>query len=108
VDFPARNRFLDPGPCELTGRAWSGGGHVTRVEVSVDGGVTWHDAELGAQPDQYAWAPWRWIWEADTRGSFELCCRATDAAGNVQPIGQRWNRQGMANNHVQRVSVLVR
>jgi len=26
----------------------------------------------------------------------------------VQPVEQRWNRQAMANNHVQRVPVVVR
>jgi sulfane dehydrogenase subunit SoxC len=33
--------------------------------------------------------------------------RATDATGEVQPVEQRWNRQGMANNLVQRVPVTV-
>jgi len=33
--------------------------------------------------------------------------RATDAAGNVQPVDQPWNYQGMENNMVQRVDVLV-
>ena len=30
----------------VNGLAWSGRGRITRVEVSVDGGTTWHDAEL--------------------------------------------------------------
>jgi sulfane dehydrogenase subunit SoxC len=37
-----------------------------------------------------------------------LCARATDAAGNTQPLTPRWNRQAMANNHVHRVTVVVR
>ena len=43
-DFPDRQRFLESGPCELEGRAWSGWAPITRVEVSVDGGQTWGDA----------------------------------------------------------------
>ena len=31
---------------EITGLAWSGGGAIRRVEVSVDGGRTWKDAQL--------------------------------------------------------------
>src|SRR5207247_820500 len=31
---------------ELTGLAWSGRGAIKRVEVSTDGGATWHDAAL--------------------------------------------------------------
>jgi len=37
-----------------------------------------------------------------------LLCRATDQLGQVQPVEQPWNRQGMANNMVQRIPVLVR
>jgi hypothetical protein len=33
--------------------------------------------------------------------------RATDAAGNVQPVEQPWNQHGLANNEVQRVPVVV-
>ncbi len=107
-EFQTRTRILDRGTHELTGRAWSGWGPITRVEVSVDGGATWADAELEAQPGPHAWQGWRWTWKAEPQGRYELCARATDAAGNVQPVEQPWNRQGMANNHAQRVSVIVR
>jgi hypothetical protein len=33
--------------------------------------------------------------------------RATDATGDVQPVEQPWNVQGMANNMAQRVTVFV-
>ncbi len=33
--------------------------------------------------------------------------RATDTAGAVQPLDQPWNLQGMRNNMVQRVEVVV-
>jgi hypothetical protein len=36
-----------------------------------------------------------------------VSCRATDAAGNVQPLEQPWNYQGMGNNLVQTVPVSV-
>jgi sulfane dehydrogenase subunit SoxC len=107
-DFQTRTRILDRGVHELTGRAWSGCGPVTRVEVSVDGCRSWADAELSPGADLYAWRAWRWTWRAETPGSYELSARATDAAGNVQPVDAPWNRQGMANNHVQRVPVTVR
>jgi len=37
-----------------------------------------------------------------------LACRAFDEAGNAQPLEQPWNLQGMGNNLVQRVPVVVR
>ena len=57
-DFLSRRRVVRPGPQVLTGRAWSGWGEVVSVEVSVDGGTTWVEAELGAQPDPRAWRSW--------------------------------------------------
>jgi hypothetical protein len=36
-----------------------------------------------------------------------LCCRATDASGRTQPLGQRWSRGGFANNTIQQVPVTV-
>jgi DMSO/TMAO reductase YedYZ molybdopterin-dependent catalytic subunit len=107
-DFQTRTRILDRGVHELTGRAWSGWGQVTRVEVSVDGCRSWDDAELGPEAGRYAWRAWRWSWHVETPGHYEISARATDAVGNVQPIDPPWNRQGMANNGAQRVLVTVR
>jgi sulfane dehydrogenase subunit SoxC len=105
-DFMSRDRFLRPGRVELHGRAWSGWAPVVRVEVSTDGGASWRDAELGPAGDPAAWRGWSLPWDA-TPGSYELCCRATDASGRTQPVEQPWNRGGFANNLVQRVPVTV-
>ena len=40
-------------------------------------------------------------------GEYELCCRASDAAGNTQPTEPEWNVGGYCNNAVQRVRVTV-
>jgi sulfane dehydrogenase subunit SoxC len=105
-DFLTRTRFLDAGPCVLEGRAWSGWAPVERVEVSADGGRTWEDASLGEAPSEFAWRGWTYRWEAEP-GEHELCCRATDAAGNTQPASADWNFDGYCNNAVQRVRVVV-
>jgi hypothetical protein len=91
----------------LEGRAWSGEAEVAGVEVSDDGGSTWEDGELlpGAL-GRWAWRSWRFEWDARP-GERELCCRARDAAGNVQPLEPPWNLGGYANNAVQRVPVTV-
>jgi DMSO/TMAO reductase YedYZ molybdopterin-dependent catalytic subunit len=106
-DFMTRRRFMEPGACRLEGRAWSGWGEVTRVEVSTDGGATWGDADLGSAPGPHAWRAWSYHWEPAGTGEHELACRATDAAGNVQPLDDPWNVGGYANNAVQRVPVTV-
>ena len=106
-DFMSRVRFLAPSLQVITGRAWSGCAPVTKVEVSVDGGRSWSPAKLGQAPSDHAWRGWSFEWDARTRGDFELCVRATDGAGNVQPTEPKWNREGVQNNSVQRVRVVV-
>ena len=43
----AAERGYTAEPQRIEGRAWSGAGPVTAVEVSADGGETWESAELG-------------------------------------------------------------
>jgi sulfane dehydrogenase subunit SoxC len=107
-DFFSRERFLDAGPCLLEGRAWSGWAPIERVEVSVDGGDSWHDAGLGEQAGARAWRGWSYAWDSPAPGSHVICSRATDAAGNVQPVESSWNLKGFANNEVERLRVTVR
>jgi DMSO/TMAO reductase YedYZ molybdopterin-dependent catalytic subunit len=107
-DFPSRQRFVDAGSIELNGRAWSGWGHIDRVEVSVDAGRSWSDAELGPKPPaSSSWRSWSFGWNAEP-GEDELLVRATDDAGNVQPLDPPWNYGGFMNNTPQRVPVTVR
>ena len=106
-DFMSRVRFLAPSRQVLSGRAWSGYAPITKVEVSVDGGSSWAEADLGDPPSAYAWSPWSYTWNATKPGDFELSVRASDGAGNVQPMDGNWNREGVQNNAVQRVRVVV-
>jgi sulfane dehydrogenase subunit SoxC len=105
-DFMTRKRFLAPGPVTLRGRAWSGFGSIERVEVSTDAGQTFDDATLDDPLGPAAWRGWRYAWDA-APGEFELCSRATDAAGNEQPLEPLWNLKGYANNAVDRIPVVV-
>ena len=106
-DFMTRSRIADAGHHVLRGRAWSGWGPIERVEVSADGGSTWATAELGDAVSPHAWRSWSFDWDAQP-GTIELSCRATDEAGNEQPLEPSWNLGGFSNNAVQRVSVEVR
>jgi sulfane dehydrogenase subunit SoxC len=105
-DFFTRLRHLRPGRCTLEGRAWSGWGPVTSVQVSTDGAGTWRDAELGTPVSPHAWRRWTLPWDA-TVGEHLLLARAEDSAGHVQPLEPAWNVEGVANNAVQAVRVMV-
>ena len=104
-EFPSGRRFAEAGAVELFGRAWSGTAPIARVEVGVDD--RWMPATLGPELGLYAWRPWTATWHAEP-GEYVLSCRATDADGNTQPLEPFWNVQGMGNNYVQTIPVLVR
>ena len=105
-DFATRTRHVKKGVCRVEGRAWSGHGAVTKVEVSDDGGGTWSPTVLGLPDGPHAWTSWSCDWNAHP-GACELWCRATDAAGNFQPVDQNWNLEGVGNNMVQKIMVVV-
>ncbi|MBV9430847.1 MAG: sulfite dehydrogenase [Hyphomicrobiales bacterium] len=73
-----------PGFYEISGLAWSGRGRIDRVEISTDGGQSWHEAELQEPILSKAVvrfrAPWRWDGKAAL-----LQSRAIDETGYVQP-----------------------
>lgn len=105
-DFMSRIRVARPGAVRLQGRAWSGWATVDRVEVSVDDGATWADAELGPEHGRWAWRGFAIAWDA-TSGRHVLRVRAHDQSGRSQPDVPSWNRGGFANNADQPLEVIV-
>jgi DMSO/TMAO reductase YedYZ molybdopterin-dependent catalytic subunit len=74
----------------IRGRAWSGGGAITSVEVSVDGGETWRVAHLEEPRERWMWVRWSYPWEAQP-GHYHIMSRATDEVGRAQPREPRYN-----------------
>jgi sulfane dehydrogenase subunit SoxC len=72
-----------PGPTVLTGLAWSGRGHIPRVDVTFDGGINWHAARVSPPAER---ALHRFHYEFDWDGlPLLLQSRAIDSTGYVQP-----------------------
>lgn len=105
---PEHGAVLPVAPFVVGGTAWSGSGVITRVEVSVDGGNAWRDAELEAPTTRFAATPWRFSWTPPEPGSYEIAARATDDAGHSQPLEPSWNAHGYGNNEVHRIEVEIR
>jgi sulfane dehydrogenase subunit SoxC len=77
-----------PGPTVLTGVAWSGRGTIPRVDVTIDGGITWHQARIsGPSLDK---SMHRFYYEFDWDGRpLLLQSRAHDSTGYVQPTKEQ-------------------
>lgn len=76
----------------VRGLAWSGRGAISGVEVSVDGGVTWHEAHIEEPREKWLWVRWSYLWEVEQPGQYRIMARATDEDGRVQPQ-TKWNFQ---------------
>ncbi|KAL0349645.1 UNVERIFIED_CONTAM: Nitrate reductase [NADH] [Sesamum radiatum] len=100
------NSWTTQRPYTLRGYAYSGGGKkVTRVEVTLDGGETWHVCALDIpeKPNKYGkywcWCFWSLEVEVlDLLGAKEIAVRAWDETLNTQPEKLIWNVMGMMNN----------
>jgi hypothetical protein len=64
----------------LSGTATDVGGVVAGIEISTDGGTTWHPATSGT-------SSWTYSWRAHGAPSTVIKVRATDDSGNTQTPG---------------------
>lgn len=121
ITHPAEGMSVDYSAGEVTvkGYAWSGGGReVIRVDVSVDGGNTWHVAKFRTSEKEHNPPPgraWAWkLWEIDIplpekAQELQIVCKAVDSSYNVQPdsVGPIWNLRGVLSNAWHQVKVKV-
>jgi sulfite oxidase len=109
VLVPEDGAVVGAGPLEARGYAFAGGRReVERVDVSLDGGRTWVQAELGEDLGEWAWRLWRVQLQLEP-GEHEITVRAWDSAAGTQPEDPAgsWNPKGYANNAWGRVKVVA-
>src|SRR4051812_10195785 len=78
---PAYGAILSRGTHTVRGKAWSGTGPVTQVEISFTGEGEWHAAQLEPPNGPYQWQDWSFEWQANHLGRHTPPARATRAAG---------------------------
>jgi sulfite oxidase len=104
---PADGEMVAAGPVEIRGYAFAGGErYVARVDVSVDGGADWQQAEFLEDLGRWAWRHWR-ATVALAPGDHELAVRAWDSSAATQPEDEAslWNPKGYVNNARPRIRV---
>ncbi|WP_223797043.1 molybdopterin-dependent oxidoreductase [Sphingomonas nostoxanthinifaciens] len=107
---PVDGAHVDAGACGIAGYAVAFGRAVSRVDVSVNGGTDWEQAELTVNPD----APWSWTqWRVTaglSPGLHVLVVRAVDGAGQMQPERPEaiWNFAGYLSTAWHRITVTAR
>ncbi|XP_041975205.1 sulfite oxidase, mitochondrial [Aricia agestis] len=107
----------DDGHIDIKGYAYSGGGaKILRVDVSLNGGASWEEAELVTDPApprrHYAWA----LWSARLRlpdpkaSTVDIWVKATDSNFNTQPenFDHIWNIRGILSNAYNKIKVNIK
>lgn len=106
---PAPFAELEAGRVTIRGWANATARPIARVDVSIDSGRSWRQAEL----EHDAAAPWSWtLWSLDVtlpKGEHELTVRAWDGAGQTQPAlpDDTWNFKGYLAASWHRIRVKV-
>jgi sulfite oxidase len=108
ITFPPNGFEARAGrPLLVKGYAWSGQSRIEKVRVSVDGGASWHKANLAPQPDsRFAWRHFDIDFADLSPGPVEIVVCAKDE-NDEQPRTSRSGRGnpiGYCNNVVRRVS----
>jgi DMSO/TMAO reductase YedYZ molybdopterin-dependent catalytic subunit len=94
-------------PVQLKGIAFDGGDGIVAVDVSVDGGRIWRSAELGKSLGRFSFIEWRHAILFDNPGPALLMVRATNKAGERQPLQADWNPGGYRRHAVEATHVMV-
>ncbi|WP_143527824.1 sulfite oxidase [Rubrobacter xylanophilus] len=106
IDTVRDGETLPAGKIPVGGVAWAPHRGISRVEVSTDGGETWHGARLAAQLDPDSWRQYLYEWDARP-GEYTLQVRATDGEGRTQTARKTPpHPSGATGYHTLRVAVL--
>lgn len=106
-------RVDSDGLVTVKGYSWSGGGNrIVRVDVTADGGKTWHYADLKQDNSpsgrHFGWTLWTArIPVAPDASVVEIWSKAVDSNYNVQPesFENTWNLRGVLSHAYSRVRV---
>ncbi len=92
---------------EIRGLAWDGGYGIRRVEISVDGGEAWREAELGKDIGRFAFRSFQFPFTPPRVGKYRVLARAINAVGQTQADKLIFNPAGYHNNVIRPLTISV-
>jgi DMSO/TMAO reductase YedYZ molybdopterin-dependent catalytic subunit len=85
------------GPADFYGWALAGPSGIKRVEISLDDGASWHDAEILDNRSPYIWTIWKYRFTPRESGTLVIRVRATDGNGAAQLPEDRQAGEGISS-----------
>ena len=92
---------------EVRGHAWAGDREVAEVQLSIDFGASWQQADLARPVNKAAWQRFSARVDFPQAGYYEVWAKAIDSEGVSQPFAIAWNPKGYLNNSLHRVAVNI-
>jgi sulfite dehydrogenase len=107
VAGPIEGTRLTAAGFTVQGVAWDRGHGIKLVEVSLDGGNTWQEANLRKDLGRFAFRGFTFATGRLPAGNYVVSSRATSNAGETQADKLKFNPAGYHNNVPQQVAVTV-
>jgi DMSO/TMAO reductase YedYZ molybdopterin-dependent catalytic subunit len=109
ITYPKSGAMIDQDrTLAIRGQAWAGELSIDLMEYSIDFGATWLSCDLQQAKNRLAWQRWSANINFPKKGYYEVWAKATDHAGNMQPmVLPGWNPKGYLNNACHRIAVKV-
>ena len=85
------------GPTDFYGWALAGPSGIKRVEISIDEGASWSDAEILDNRSPYIWTIWKYRFRPAQSGSMVIRVRATDGNGAAQLLEDQQAGEGISS-----------
>jgi DMSO/TMAO reductase YedYZ molybdopterin-dependent catalytic subunit len=88
IDVPQDRATVASGIVAVAGVAWAQHRGIGKVEVQVNDGQ-WTEATMATAGSKDTWRQWKFAWDAAAagKGSHVIRVRASDLAGELQPLG---------------------
>ncbi len=93
-------------PLALRGIAFGGDTGVSRVDISLDRGVTWQQTRLGDDMGKYSFRGWQ-ASVTPSRDAHEVMVRCTNSSGEAQQMEPIWNPSGFMRSVVEVVNLVA-
>ena len=92
----------------VQGLAWDSGAGLQRVEVSLDRGGSWSQAQLARDLGRYSLRAWTFTLTAPHHsGPLTVWAKATSRDGSTQPLAAVPNPSGYHHNQIQTLDLVV-
>jgi hypothetical protein len=94
-------------PALARGIAFGGDCGVAYVDMSIDGGKSWHPTQLGKDEGKYSFRQWQTRFTLRVPGTHSLMVRCINRDGVAQPNAPVWNPAGYMFNTTESIYVMA-